>query len=57
VFKTLIVPRSSIVRDAFVNKPIGRRTQSDQGSAQNRHRGDCEILGDETAGFAMLPND
>jgi hypothetical protein len=57
VFKTLIVPRSSIVPDAFVHKPMGRRTQGDQGSAQNRHRSDCEILGDEPAGFAMLPHD
>jgi hypothetical protein len=30
VFKTLIVPRSSIVPDAFVHKPMARRTQGDQ---------------------------
>jgi hypothetical protein len=30
VFKTLIVPRSSIVPDAFVHKPMARRTQCDQ---------------------------
>jgi hypothetical protein len=30
VFKTLIVPRSSIVLNAFVHKPMARRTQGNQ---------------------------
>jgi len=30
VFKTVVAQRFSIVPDAFVHKPVARRTQSDQ---------------------------
>ena len=30
VFRTVVVQRLSIVPDAFVHKPVARRTQSDQ---------------------------
>jgi hypothetical protein len=30
VLKTVVVQRSSIIPDAFVHKPVARRTQGDQ---------------------------